>query len=858
MPGTNLTRAEAIERSELINVSAYFINLDLNQGIKQFKSKTRVLFTANKPGAETFIDLFADSVEVITLNGESLDPASHFADSRISLPNLAAENELIVESTQAYTNTGEGLHLFIDPVDDEVYLYSQFEVPDARRVFASFEQPDLKSQFSFTVTAPAHWLVVSNQPTPEPKDAGVAGENAYKPGAPIATWEFEPTPIMSGYITAIVAGPYVGSTDEHTNPDGRVIPLGVYCRKSLHEYLDADYILDITKRGFKFFEKEFDFPYPFKKYDQIFCPEFNMGAMENIGAVTHTESYVFRGQVSDALRERRVVTVLHEMAHMWFGDLVTMKWWNDLWLNESFAEYTSILATAEATEWDDAWTTFASSEKDWAYRQDQLPSTHPIVAEIRDLEDVMTNFDGITYAKGAAVLKALVAYVGREKFMRGVHNYFVKHQYKNTELNDLLAELEAVSDRNLGDWAKAWLETAGVNTLTPEFTLDTDGRYASFAVKQTAIAEYPTLRPHRIAIGCYNVENGKLVRTARFESDVAGPQTEIAELVGIEQPDLLLLNDEDLSFAKVRFDERSLETALKYVGSCEDSLARGMIWGALWDITRDGEFAASRFVEAALANIASEDQSGTLRVLLQQLHGAASIYTAPANRERVEALLANRLLELTEQAPAGSDRQFQFLTAFAAVAASNEHLDIIAALLDGSKTLEGLEIDSDIRWNLLTALAAGGRVGEAEIAAALEKDNTANGAQSAAKARAVIPTAEAKAAVWQQCVETTGVPNMIVRFSALGFSRTPDLELLRPYVGKLLDSVHEIWEKHSFAIAEEIITGFYPLALADEQLVTETRAWLDENKDAAPALRRMLIENLADAERAVAAQKADA
>jgi len=434
VPGENLTRVEAQERRALVDTSSYEVVLDLTTGPEVFRSTTTVRFTG-EPGASTFIDAMTRTVHSVTLNGVELDPSTVSDGVRIQLDGLAAENVLVVDADAEYTNTGEGLHRFVDPVDGEVYLYSQFEVPDSRRVFAVFEQPDLKATFTFTITAPAAWQVVSNSPTPEPVPA--------HDGA--ATWSFAPTQRISSYITAIVAGPYDVVRSELTSSDGRTIPLGVFARKSLAEYLDADYIFEKTRQGFAYYEEKFAYPYPFEKYDQLFVPEFNAGAMENAGAVTLTETYVFRSKVTDAIKERRVVTILHELAHMWFGDLVTMKWWNDLWLNESFAEWASTISTAEATEWTEAWTTFQAMEKSWAYRQDQLPSTHPVVATINDLEDVQVNFDGITYAKGGSVLKQLVAWVGIDAFSAGVAAYFKKHHHSNTELSDLLVELEATA-----------------------------------------------------------------------------------------------------------------------------------------------------------------------------------------------------------------------------------------------------------------------------------------------------------------------------------------------------------------------------------------------------------------------------
>lgn len=853
MPGTNLTREEAVERAAVVSqVHSYDIQLNLAGCDKYFHARTTVKFAAT-PGANTFIDLVAHQVHAITLNGRAVD-VSAYADSRIALAGLAAENELVVESQQAYTNTGEGMHRFVDPVDGEVYLYTQFEVPDSRRVFAVFEQPDLKSVFNFEVTAPAHWLVVSNQPTPEPTPAGVAASDSYFAGKELATWTFSSTPIMSSYITAIIAGPYQGTRSELTNAEGRTIPLGVFCRASLHEHLDADYILDTTRRGFEFFEKTFGYPYPFAKYDQVFVPEFNMGAMENIGAVTHTEAYVFRGKVEDAVKERRVVTVLHELAHMWFGDLVTMKWWNDLWLNESFAEYTSVLATAEATEWQDAWTTFASMEKGWAYGQDQLPSTHPVVADIRDLEDVMANFDGITYAKGASVLTALVSYVGREQFFKGVNAYFNKHAYGNTVLTDLLTELEATSGRDLRAWSQAWLETAGVNTLTPEFSVDATGNFTAFRVRQSTHPDYPTIRPHRVQIGLYNVEAGKLVKAGAVAADVTGEVAEISALVGTKQPDLVLVNDADLTFAKVRFDERSLTTVLTHLGDTDDRLLRGVLWIALWDALRDAELKPSQFIDCVLAHIGKEDHSATLRTVLGQLQTAAGIYLPAALRKDYAAKIAKRLLTLLQDAVAGSDAQFQLLKSFAHFASTQEQLAVIAALRNGEQQLPGLTVDTDLQWTLLVALVAGGVAGEAEIAEAAAADNTANGQQAAARARAALPTQADKQAAWQQIVVQDGAANLIIRASADGFKRVKDTSVLEPFINAYFEIVNTIWNERSYQISEEILGGFYPMPLAGAQLRAASQAWLDANPNAAPSLRRIIIEHLSNVDRAIAAQ----
>ncbi len=846
MPGENLTRSEAQERRAIVDTSAYEIALDLTTGAEVFRTRTVIRFTADE-GASTFVDLIARDVHEITLNGRAIDPATAFADSRIALDGLAAENVLVVDADGLYTNTGEGLHRFVDPVDGEVYLYSQFEVPDSRRVFAVFEQPDLKATFQFTVTAPAAWKVISNSPTPAPVIDGDSG-----------TWTFEPTPRISSYITALVAGPYEETFSELESASGRVIPLGVYGRKSLWQHLDADYIFDKTREGFAYYEEKFGVPYPFAKYDQLFVPEFNAGAMENAGAVTFTETYVFRSKVTDAVKERRVVTILHELAHMWFGDLVTMKWWNDLWLNESFAEWASTIATAEATEWTEAWTTFNAMEKTWAYRQDQLPSTHPVVATINDLEDVQVNFDGITYAKGGSVLKQLAAWVGIEAFFAGVSQYFQKHAWGNTELSDLLVELEATSGRELESWSKKWLETAGVNTLSPEIKTDADGVITRFAIVQTAPADYPTIRPHRLGVGFYSLEGDALVRVHQVELDVDGDLTEVPELKGHPQPDLVLLNDGDLAYAKIRLDARSLQTAIAHLGKITDPLARSLVWGAAWDQTRDAEASASDYVDLVLRNIGAETESTTVRTTLGQLQLAANSYVAPEKRDATREKVADGLWALARAAESGSDSQLQFVTAFASAAATPAQWEAVRALRDGDTVLDRLEIDADLSWALLVSLAAGGLVTAADIDAALAADNTAKGGEFAAQAKAALPSVAEKQVAWDSLVGSEGLPNTVIRSAALGLTHPAGVAALPQFVAPYFDMLLPIWESRTYQIANYLIVGLYPAPLADASLRDATRGWLEVHADAPPALRRLVSENLAGVERAIAVQERDA
>ena len=854
MPGKNLTRDEAHERADLLSVAAYDIALDLTTGPTTFRTRSTVYFSVAREGASSFIDLIAASVEQITLDGESLDPATHFDGVRAQLPALSSgAHKLTIDATGVYMNTGEGLHRFVDPVDEEVYLYTQFEVADCRRMFAVFDQPDLKATFAFTVTAPAHWQVVSNEPTPDPQGVRTTGVTREVPSA---TWTFAPTPSMSCYITALIAGPYDVVRDKVQTRNGTV-PLGILCRKSLTPHLDADNIFDVTKRGFTFYEKEFDCAYPFTKYDQIFTPEYNMGAMENAGAVTYNEMYVFRAKVTEAIIERRALTILHELAHMWFGNLVTMQWWNDLWLNESFAEWASTTCQAEATQWDTAWTTFGTAEKSWAYQQDQLSSTHPIVADIRDLEDVEVNFDGITYAKGASVIKQLVAYVGREPFTAGIREYFSDHPWENTTLTDLLDHLVRASGRDLHAWSRLWLETAGVNTLSLAVTTDNRDVISTAVITQSAVEEFPTLRPHTLAIGSYSVVGDHMERVSRVELDVAGERTEVPALVGQYRPDLLLVNDDDLAYAKIRLDERSMATILANPRGFTNSLPRALVLGAAWDMTRDAEMSARDFCDLVLDTLPGETDSTLLRVLLSQMQTAARLYVAQGHRHETLALVTARLRELAGSALPGSDAQLQLVSAFAGYAHRNEDVVWVRGLLEGSAALDGLAIDTEMRWTLLTSLATAGHAAESEIEHELQQDDTATGRERAARALASIPTAGAKAKAWHMVIEQEGLPNQTVDAVAQGFVKVHDTGLLTPYVEKYHTMLTTLWASRTHAIAESVVEGFYPVTLANRELVDASQSWLDANPEANPALRRVVSENRDGVRRALAAQLRD-
>ena len=837
---SNLTQDEARERADLITVSSYQVELDLTGAETTFPSVTVARFRCRRPGAATFINLTAPEVSEIRLNGAPVSLEA-FDGDRITLTGLAAENELRVVAGCAYSRSGEGLHRFTDPADGGVYMYSDLEAFDAHRIYACFDQPDLKATYELTVTAPDDWQVISNM---APEERGTAGESA-------ARWHFPPTPVMATYITAVAAGPYHVVRDSY---DG--IPLGIFCRQSLAEYLDPDEIFEVTKQGFGFYHEAFAVRYPFGKYDQLFVPEFKEGAMENAGCVTFLESYIFRSRVTDFAREARAETILHEMAHMWFGDLVTMRWWDDLWLNESFATWAGTLAEAEATRWTSAWTTFAQLYKAWAYRQDQLPSTHPIAADIPDIHAVEVNFDGITYAKGASVLKQLVAYVGRDNFLAAVRRYFAAHAWGNATLANLLAALEETSGRDLSEWSREWLETAGVNTLRPEYETDAEGRFTTFTVRQEAVPEFPVLRSHRIAIGLYDRGAEGLVRRRRVETDVAGELTEISELAGEQRPDLVLVNDDDLTYAKIRLDDHSLGTLIQAISEFREPLPAALAWSAAWDMCRDAEMAARDYVRLVLLGVDSVADISVVQTLLRQAAQAVRRFAEPSWEATGLALIGDRLQELLIGAERGSDAQLAYVQALAGVVVSDRHLALLGSLLDGTAMFEGLSVDTELRWTLLYRLVSRGLAGFAEIESELARDATDAGERHAASCRAAVPDPENKRAMWEEIVSGK-LPNATFRAILSGFADPDQRDLTERFRDSYFAVLADIWREWSSDMAQRFVAIGYTICPVSAETITLTDDYIAQTQPPA-ALRRLLVEGRDDVARALRCRARDA
>jgi aminopeptidase N len=849
----SLTQDEAATRAALLRVRAYQIDLDLRDAARNdtFASTTTVQFTCSAPGQDTFVELKPAQLHEVLLNGAALDPAT-LVDNRLPLPDLRADNTLVVRATMTYSRTGEGLHKFTDPADGEVYLAAQAGLDEAQRMFACFDQPDLKASLAFTVTAPPSWVVTTNGAGRQLGDG---------------QWEFTPTRPLPTYLACVVAGPYHVRSDKH---DG--IPLGLYCRRSLAEHLDkdAEELFDITRRCLDRFHELFGIRYPFGKYDQAFVPEFNWGAMENAGLVTFRDEFVFRAAVTEFERETRAMIIAHEMAHMWFGDLVTMRWWDDLWLNESFAEYLGYRVAAEATPYTNAWTSFALGRKAWGYRADQRPSTHPIAPErVEDVDHALMNFDGISYAKGAAVLRQLVAFLGDEAFFAGLREHFQAHAYGNATLADLLAALSASSGRDLTEWADVWLREPQVNTLRPIVELAPDGHYGRVAVEQTAVAAYPTLRPHRIGVGIYAAAvdgdredapqpHGAVVLRERYEVDLEpaaeGGRTPVPALTGVAPGDLLLLNDGDLTFAKVRFDAAGAEALVQVVPNLVDPLARAVAWGAATDSVRDADLPPGDFIRLAAAGLRAESNVSIFRDLVTFAAGeVACRYLDPAKRPAALAVLAAACRDALEEAPAGSGLQLAAARGYVAAAGPGD-VAVLRGWLNGVNVPDDLAVDTELRWLVIEHLAALGEVGPADIDAEYERDTSAQGAEHAAACRAARPDPAAKAAAWEIIVADRELSQRLLLATAAGFWQPGQTDLTAPYVQRFFDEMPDVASWRTSNVIEKLGRLIYPHYAVAEGTLEAARAMLaTEGLD--PTLRREVIDATDDLARALAARR---
>ncbi|MEU5791746.1 aminopeptidase N [Micromonospora purpureochromogenes] len=830
----SLTRVEATARRALITVESYEVDLDLTGGGERFRSTATIRFRAT-PGADTFVEVKPARLLGGRLNDRDLDPDS-LADNRLPLAGLAGENTLTVTAEMAYSNTGEGMHRFVDPADGETYLYAMSFLDDVQRLFAAFDQPDLKAPVTLSVTAPPEWTVAAN------------GQLAANPSP--GRWEFAPTAPLATYFVSLIAGPWHVRRAEH---DG--IPLGVYCRRSLAEHLDADIdeILTVTRQCFDRFHQLFAERYPFAKYDQAFVPEFNAGAMENPGLVTLRDDYVFRSAVTDTQRELRATTIAHEMAHMWFGDLVTMRWWDDLWLNESFAEYLGTRVTAEATRFDRAWTTFAMRRKAWGYTADQRPSTHPVAPEeVRDAAQGLLNFDGISYAKGASVLRQLVAWLGDEAFLAGLNAHFAAHRFGNATLADLLASLSSASGRDLTEWAERWLRRPQVNTLRMETAVDADGRWVDAALVQTAPDAHPVLRPHRVGVGRYAPDGTVRRLEVDLDPDTDKGRTELTALIGEPATGLLLPNDGDLTFAKIRLDAASADAVPMVLPGLADPLARALLWGEALDAARDGERPVAAVVALIAAALPAETEVIIAEDVLTLSRGLIDRYLDPLAREAALLRVAGACAALLAGAPAGGSLQ---LAAARGLIAASTDTGLLAGWLAGDGVPEGLAVDTDLRWALLLRLVVLGAAGEPEIAAQAAADRSATGAERAACCRAALPDAEAKRIAWEIVISSTELSNRLVEATAEGFWQPEQAELTAPYVERYFADMPAAARLRTAWTADRVTTLAFP-RYAVAQPTRELAAALLARDDLTPGLRRWVTDLDDDLRRALVARTA--
>jgi aminopeptidase N len=829
----SLTRAEATDRAATVDVDAYDVVLDLTGPGRTFRSHTVLTFGA-QPGTTTFVELEPAELISATLNGVPLD-AGTLTGSRLPLPGLADHNRLVVEAEMAYSNTGEGLHRFADPADGRTYLYAHMFLDGARRILPCFDQPDLKATFRLTVTAPEDWLVASNS---APAVAAAGGRH-----------EFEPTKPLSTYLLTLIAGPFHARTDEH---DG--IPLTLYCRQALAGHLDteADELFSITKQCLDRYHEIFAVRYPFGLYQQAFVPEFNFGAMENPGLVIFRDEFIYRSAVTDSERERRANVIAHEMAHMWFGDLVTMAWWDDLWLNESFAEYMGTRTAAEATRFAQSWTTFAMGDKAWGMRADQRPSTHPVApTEVADTALALLNFDGISYAKGASVLKQLVAWVGDEAFLAGLNAHFAAHAYGNATLADLLRALSAASGRDLSSWAEVWLRQAQVNTLRAEVSV-ADGRYDRVTIVQTAPAKYPTLRPHRLGVGLYDHgADGTVARRRRIEVDldpaVDDGRTEITELAGEPAADVLLLNDGDLTYAKIRLDDDSMAAVPRMLPLLGDSLARAVIWAATLDAVVDGERPVSELVTQVFAALPVETEVVIVEDVLKTTRGLVDRYSTPETRPVALELIVQACDRLLAVAPPAGSRQ---LAAARGLIGAGTDAKRLRGWLDGDGVPDGLAVDTDLRWLIVYRLAVLGALDPDEIDAEYAADRSATGAQWAARCHAAVPSAEAKAAAWTTVISDTTVSNRIAESAAGGFWQPEQLALTEPYVERYFAEMPTMMEVRTGFSAERVALMAYPSVVVEPR-TRQLAADLLARPEVSPILRRVVTDADDDVRRAL-------
>ncbi|MBC6456338.1 aminopeptidase N [Actinomadura sp. HBU206391] len=847
----SLRREEAHQRAHLLYVDSYSVDLDLTRGEEVFGSSTVIRFGCREPGATTFIELRPVTVHRAVLNGRLLEPTS-LADGRLPLPDLAADNELRVEADMRYSRTGEGMHRFVDPADDEVYVHADCGPDQASHVFACFDQPDLKAVLQVSVTAPAHWTVLAN---------GAAEHGAD------GRWRFVPTRPISTYLMTVVGGPMHSVRTEH---DG--IPLGLHCRRSLAPYLDAEAeeILDITRRGLDRYHELFDERYPFGKYDQAFVPESNFGAVENVACVNFRDEFLFRSPVTDTDREIRAVVIAHELAHMWFGDLVTMRWWDDIWLSESFAEYMGQRVATDSGRFASAWAGFAVNRKTWGYDADQRPSTHPVASDgIDDTAAALAYFDGISYAKGASALRQLVEWVGDEAFLAGVNDLFSRHRFGNADLADLLAALARTGGRDVHAWAQRWLRTSGMDTLRTSVE-QRDGTLLSAEIVHTGPPGDDTgLRPHRIRVGLYDLAEGaggtRLMLRETVDADLPpepGPDgsahTPLPSLTGARVPDLLLPNDGDVTYAKIRLDERSWQAVTVALSTIEDQVTRALLWTTARDMVRDAELPPTDFLALARSHLVTEPVGPIVEAVLSFARRQIADRLVPlSGREAALATLAaicRRIMRRAEGDPSLAGMRLAAVRFLITCATTADNLAELREWLRAGRVPGGPGLYPQLRWSALFQLFAAGMAGEAQLAAELVRDPSSAGREAAARCRAALPDAAAKERAWQRLFTANGQSNQLLAATADGFWDPGRPDATSRYVERYFAEIADAGPRG--AVASRVLAGqLFPAHAVNAETVRAAEKCLDH--DLTAPLRRALTDQLDDLRRALRIRAAD-
>ncbi|MYS23661.1 MULTISPECIES: aminopeptidase N [unclassified Streptomyces] len=823
-----LLRTEAVIRARLLDVRSCFVALDVSRGDRIFRSTTVIRFACAEPGAESFVEIEPAVLHRVELNGRALDPAVVGAN-RLRLPDLAAENELLVDADMAYSHTAEGLHHFTDPADGAGYVYASCGPDLAPKIFACFDQPDMKAPFTFTVTAPDGWTVIGN---------GSADQRAD------GRWEIAPVGPISTYLTTLVAGPLHAVRAEH---DG--IPLGLYARRSLAAELDreAPDLFEVTRASLDRLHELFEERYPFGGYDQAFMPEFNWGAMENPGCVIFRDEMLFRSAPTDAQRTLRAVVVCHEMAHMWFGDLVTLGWWDDVWLNESFAEVLGYRIAAEATRYTDSWTLFAARRKSWGYDADQRPTTHPVAATgATSAAEALSGFDGISYAKGASALRQLAHRLGDERFFAGLNAYFAAHRWGNADLGDFLAALStADSSPDVSDWADLWLRTSGVDTLRIEVEA-ADGAVTS------AVLVNNGSRPHRVRIGVYVWDGAAITARQRLDASVdPGGRTPLPELAGAPRPALLLPNDGDLTWARIRLDEQSAATVAASLSAVRDELARAVLWEHARHLTRSAELPADRYLRMVADHLPVETSDSVLEAVLTfATDHVVARYLDPADRPAALVLLGDTARAVLTRPDAGRGLRIAALHATIATATGDDRLAELTGWLAGRDLPGGLPFDADLRWAALARLAATGAAGEEQIAAEQSSDASDTGEQGAARARAALPDDAAKDRAWRRLFTPGALSNRLLAATAEGFWRSGAPQRQQDYVRRYFEQIPAVGDRGG-AVVKALGQGLFPTGAATADTLRAAEACL-ARPDVTPLLRRHLADGLDDLRRAYA------